>query len=468
MTLDKNFFQKIIPHALWLGNASPSFNQVVIDSRSAKKDSVFFAFQGEKADAHDFLLDAYQNGARTFVLEKKREEKIKIFTHAMLQDSSIVLVDNVLHTLINLAAAWRAEFNIPIVGITGSVGKTSTKEMLVEVLKAAGKNVLATEGTRNTLMSVAAHLLSLNQKHDCAVFEMGVNKRGEMNVLANMVRPTMGIITTIAHSHMEGLGSLQDISAEKRDIFKYFKAGDIGIINGDQPILAAISYPHPVVKFGLKTTNQVQARKIQMGNGTTSCSLKLYGKKYQLTLPTIHAGRLFNALSCAAAAHLLGIDHQIILKGIENAPIVPGRFELKKLSGQRGILVHDCYNANPESMKEALLAFERMETRGKKIAVLGDMLELGVNAPFWHRQLGRLLRKTPSLAHVVFVGNHIKAAEKTIPVGIPFSAVAHWQEAIIEIKRYLEQAGLENNLAILVKASNGVGLKNLVESIVES
>ena len=468
MTLDKQFFQNSIPESLWLGDSQPCFDHCVTDSRLANPGCAFFALQGENVDAHDFLLDAYKGGARTFILAKSKQEKIKDFTSTMLKECAIALVDNVLQALITLAAAWRAQFSCPVIGITGSVGKTSTKEMLVSVLKLSGKPCLATEGTRNTLVSIAARLLSLRPEHACVIVEMGINKRGEMAQLAHLVRPTMGIITTVAHSHMEGLGSLNDIAAEKRDLFKYFKDSDIGIINGDQPILAGISYQHPVVKFGFKTTNQVQARKVQACNSSTSCSLRLYGKKYQLTLPSIHTGRLLNALSCAAAAYLLNIDHAILLKGIEQAAVVPGRFELKKLRSRpglpgTGIVVNDCYNANPESMKEALLAFERMETRGKKIAVLGDMLELGVNSPFWHRQLGRLLRKAPSLARVIFVGSHVKAAEKTIPVSIPFSIVANWQEAITEISRYLE-----DDMAVLVKASNGVGLKNLVENIVEA
>jgi UDP-N-acetylmuramoyl-tripeptide--D-alanyl-D-alanine ligase len=462
MILTRDFFQKIVPNVTWIGSSEPCFDHAVIDSRSAQKKSAFFALQGEKVDAHDFLLDAYHHGARTFVLEKAKQEKIKIFTNSMLQECSIALVDNVRDVLVMLATAWRQQFTFPVIGVTGSVGKTSTKEMLVSVVRSSGKQYVATEGTRNTLVSIAACLLGLKPEHQCAIIEMGINKQGEMARLAHLVRPTLGIITAVAHSHMEGLGSLQDIATEKRDIFKYFKEGDIGIINGDQPILAAISYQHPVVKFGLKTTNQVQARKIQASNGALSCILKLYNKKYQCMLPTMHTGRLLNALACAAAAHVLGIADAAILKGIQEAPIIPGRFELKKLRTCKGIVVNDCYNANPESMREALFAFDRMETRGKKIAVLGDMLELGVNTPFWHRQIGRILRKTPSLAYVIFVGNHMKAAEKTIPIGIPFKSVSNWQEAIGEVQQHLE-----DEVAVLVKASNGVGLKNVVEMIVE-
>ena len=461
MVLDKIFFQTVIPNVAWLGGAEPSFNVCVFDSRFATEQCAFFALMGEKVDGHDFIEAAYNAGARTFIIDNNKQAALDCLSKEMLKGCSVALVDNALQALILLATAWRSQFSCPMIGITGSVGKTSTKEMLASIVTTSGRNCLMTTGTRNTLVSIATTLLNLRPDHFCAVIEMGINRRGEMAALAQMVQPTIAIITSIAHSHMEGLGSLQDIAVEKRDIFKYFKENNIGIINGDQPGLTAISYHHPVVKFGYKTTNQVQARKVKVNNGITNCMLKLYNERYDLSLETIHAGRLLNALASAAAAYLLDIPPVDIVKGLSQAAVVPGRFEMKKLHSLQGVLINDCYNANPESMKEALLAFERMETRGKKIAVLGDMLELGVNTPFWHRQLGRTLRKAPSLSRVIFVGNHIKSAEKAMPHTLPYTLVADWQAAVEELKLYLEQ-----DVAVLVKASNGVGLKNLVEKIV--
>lgn len=461
MMLDKIFFQEVIPQVEWRGSAQPCFDFCSTDSRTVQQKGAFFALQGERVDGHDYIVDAYNRGARTFILANNKKEKSDLLSPAMLKEVCIAFVDNVVQTLIALASAWRARFTCPVVGITGSVGKTSTKELLAAIVRISGRTCLATEDSRNTILSTATTLLALRPEHSCAIIEMGVNRRGEMASLAQMIRPTMGIITCIAHSHMEGLGSLNDIAVEKRDIFKYFKEDNIGIINGDQPVIAGISYPHPIVKFGFKTTNQVQARKVQVHNGTTTCMLKLYGQRHEMAMATIHSGRLINALASAAAAYLLDIPQQDIVRGIMGAAVVPGRFELRELPALQGVMIDDCYNANPESMKEALLAFERMETRGKKIAVLGDMLELGVNTPFWHRQLGRTLRKAPSLTRVIFVGKHIKAAEQAIPHTLPATSVANWQEAVDELQRYLEP-----DVAVLVKASNGVGLKNLVEKIV--
>lgn len=303
----------------------------------------------------------------------------------------------------------------------------------------------------------------MRKEHEVAVFELGVSRRGEMARMAELVRPTMAIVTAIGHSHMEGLGSLNDIANEKRDIFKYFKEDNIGIINGDQSILSNISYSYPIVRFGCKTMNQVQARKIQTNTTQTHFVLKLYKERHKIILDTNHSGRIINALASSAVAHLLNIEHEIIVKGIQMPLTISGRFEQKKLKADRGILINDCYNASPESMKAALLAFERVESKGQKIAVLGDMLELGVNSPFWHRQLGRFLRKVPSLNHVILVGDFVKWTKATVPLGITFEHVATWQEATELVKKRLDREAV-----ILVKGSLGMQLSHLVTELSEN
>ena len=259
---------------------------------------------------------------------------------------------------------------------------------------------------------------------------------------------------------MEGLGSLADIATEKRDLFKFFTEESIGIINGDQAVLAHVGYVHPVIKFGTKTTNQIQARKVQVATDRMSFVLKIYKEKFNVEINNVHSGAIFNALAASAAAHMLGIPNSVIIKAIQTPPVVAGRFELKPIKENKGIIINDCYNANPESMKAALLAFQKIETKAHKIAVLGDMLELGLNSPFWHRQLGRFLRKVPSLRHVILVGDMMKWAKKTIPVGLTVVTVANWQEAIT----YLESALSQESL-VLVKGSRGMGLTNVVNAL---
>jgi UDP-N-acetylmuramoyl-tripeptide--D-alanyl-D-alanine ligase len=330
--------------------------------------------------------------------------------------------------------------------------------MLANILKHNGNNFLVSQGNQNTRIGVSLNILKMRPEHEMVILELGISQRGEMAELARIARPTMAIITAIAHCHMEGLGSIQDIALEKRDIFKYMREENIGIVNGDTPLLAQVSYNHPVVKFGTKTTNQVQARKIKIDSTSVSFVLKIYQHKYTVTLGRPHTGIVYTALGATTAAHFLQVPHEVILKAVAQPLHVSGRFETRPLIQARGVIINDAYNANPESMKAALLAFQHMQTDAQKIAVLGDMLELGVNSPFWHRQLGRFLRKVPSLKQVILVGDMVKWIKKTAPLGLAIEVVPDWQAAVDLLKNQLSQESV-----VLVKGSNGIGLRNLVD-----
>ncbi len=459
MRFDEHFIRQAVPDVLIMGNLPHSFS-FSVDSRSVQKDDIFVALVGENCDGHSFIADAFKRGAFGAMIAAEQykvwQEKLKKegFEHKLL-----IVVPNPLDALLKLATAWRKQFKYPVIGVTGSIGKTSTKEAIATVFKGAGKSFIASWGNQNTQIGAALNVLRMRDGHDVAVFEMGVNRRGEMAAIANIVRPTIGIITFIGHCHMEGLGSLQDIAAEKRDIFKYFTEENIGIINGDQPLLAHVSFAHPVIKFGYKTTNQVQARKVRIIQGEVHCVFKIYKNKYTAILPKAHAGAVMSALIAATVGHVVGIDHALIIKAIQEPIIIPGRFEKRKLKKGKGIIINDCYNANPESMKAALAAFQSLDTSMPKIAVLGDMLELGVNSPFWHRQIGRFLRKVPSLKKVLLVGNMVEWTQKVVPIGIEAVRVANWQEAC---ERLPELMGTHEAM-VLVKASRGMGLSNLVD-----
>jgi UDP-N-acetylmuramoyl-tripeptide--D-alanyl-D-alanine ligase len=460
MRFNQQFISSIVPEARFLGTQMQEFTSASLDSRTITKGELFVAIKGNRVDGHDFIGEALKNGASSLMISS--EEVLKKVTQQSLKNVFVIIVPHTQDALIRLACAWRAHFTIPVIGITGSIGKTSTKEMLANILRIQGLKYIASQGNQNTAIGLSINILRLKPEHQVALFEMGVSKRGEMARMADIVRPTSAIITAIGHSHMEGLGSLADIANEKRDIFKFFKEDNIGIINGDQPILANISYKHPIVKFGCKTTNQVQARKIQANTTNTHFILKLYKERLKITLDTNHSGRVINALASASSAYLLNIPSEIIVKGIQEPLSISGRFEPKKLKSDKGILINDCYNASPESMKAALLAFEKVESKGQKIAVLGDMLELGVNSPFWHRQLGRFLRKVPSLNHVILVGDMVKWTKATVPVGITYEHVPTWVEAVDILKKRLDREA-----AILVKGSNGMNLSNLVGELTE-
>ncbi|MDR3550010.1 MAG: UDP-N-acetylmuramoyl-tripeptide--D-alanyl-D-alanine ligase [Candidatus Babeliales bacterium] len=462
MRFDEQFIKDTIVDVQFLGKTFPEDVRFSVDTRSMQEGDIFIAVQGAKIDGHTYMQDAINKGAAGLVVAHSDQEILKKIDAKKLASMLVMVVPNPLEALIQLAIAWRSKFTCPVIAITGSVGKTSTKEMLSNILTLNGNTFLSSQGNQNTKIGVSLNTLRLRPEHQMAIFEVGINKRGEMAEIARILRPTTAIITSIGHCHMEGLGSLSDIALEKRDVFKYFTEQSIGIVNGDQPVIAQVSYNHPVIKFGAKTTNQIQARKIRVGSSSVSCVMKIYKEKHIVVLPKPHTGIVFNALAAAGAAHLLGVSNQVIVKAIAQPLDVPGRFEQKDLTSFKGVMINDCYNANPESMKAALLAFQNIETGAQKIAILGDMLELGVNSPFWHRQLGRFLRKVSSLKEVILVGDMVKWTKKTAPVGLTVEMVPTWSAAIEKL-----QTKLNDESVVLVKGSRGIGLNHLVDAFTE-
>lgn len=456
---NEQFITYAIPDAQVCG-ALPEDPSFVVDSRIAGLRDIFVALPGEKYDGHDFVADALQRGAAgALIAHGKRADCLRRIDNALAAKKVFIIVPNPLEALVTFASLWREQFAYPVVGVTGSIGKTSAKETISAVLNSANKSHLVSHGNQNTCIGIALNLLRMRSYHEVAVVEMGVSKRGEMAVLARMVKPTIGVITGVGHSHMEGLGSLYDIACEKRDIFKYFRESYVGIIDGDQSLLSRVAYAHPVVKYGRKTSNQIQARKIRIVGSATTCVIKLYNDKYEVLLPGVHSSVIKRSLIAASVGHVLQIAHESILDAIQKPLSVIDRFEEKTLTIGKGLVISDCYNASPESMKAALCAFHAIKTDAYKIAILGDMLELGVNSPFWHRQIGRFLQKITSLKRVVLVGEMVQWMRKTLPVTIEVIHVPTWQKALEKLPDVVG----DHEVMMLVKGSHAVGLSNLVD-----
>jgi UDP-N-acetylmuramoyl-tripeptide--D-alanyl-D-alanine ligase len=462
MQFGQDFFASVIKEAEFYGAKVPQPAFFCVDSRKIKPNNIFVAINGHKSDGHDFIENAINLGAGGIIISETRQDLLSKLNETQKKNLFIAVVKDPQSALIKLATEWRLKFDIPIIGITGSVGKTSTKQILSNICDAAGINYMSAEGNQNTALGISMNMLKITDQHKLAIFEMGISKPGEMARMAQVVKPTIGVITCIGHSHMEGLGSLADIAGEKREIFKYFIDNNFGIINGDQPVLSAISYNHQIVKFGQKTSNQIQARKINISSDSLTFVLKLYNKKYNIALDSNNKARVMNALSASSVAHVLGIKDEFIISGITKPLSIPGRFDKKLLKNGLGEIVgeiiNDAYNASPESMKAALEAFDKINFNGQKIAVIGDMLELGVNSSFWHRQIGRFLKRLPSVNQVLLVGNQVKWAQKTAPINIKIDCVLNWQEAVKILNNKLN-----TNSLVLVKASQGMQLQKLVE-----
>lgn len=449
MRLDQHFLKSALSKVEFKGKINDNV-MFALNQEDITSDT--YSIIDEKNDVEQSVKKALAKGAVGFLVSQKGRNRVE----EIAPKASLIVVEDVTRSLCKLAKAWRSNFCYSVIGITGSVGKSCTKKMLSNILEENKIAHLATLNIGNSTIELALDVLRMQQNHRVALFEMGVNKRGKMVELADMVRPSYAIITNVGHSHLEGLGSLSDIALEQRDIFKFFDREGIGIINGDTSILSSIGYIHPVIKFGSRTTNQIQARKIYATDTRISFVLKLYKKKYQVVLSDTHEGSVFNALAATAAAYLLGATPEKIIKGIQHPLVIPSRFEHRLLSEGKGMLIDDCSSSNPESMKIALLAFQHIDTKGQKIAVIGDMKGLGVNSPFWHRQLGRFLRKVPSLKHLILVGDLVKWTRKTLPVRVNAELVKTSEEAAQKLKEKLDEESL-----VFIKGSDS-GLRTLV------
>ena len=465
MHLDGMLLKSVLPNVELINFNDSEDISFSVDSRSVLSNEVFIALKGAKVDGHDYLSEALKNGAGGLMLKHSEKERLSGIDPELLKSKLLIIVEDTFDALIHLAASWRKKFSCPIVAITGSVGKTSTKQIVGNICLRANQKVFISKGNQNTLLGVSLNILRMRNV-EAAVFEVGINKRGEMAQIAKLLNPTIGVITNVGHSHMEGLGTLVDISSEKRDIFKSFQESSIGIINGDSVYLSGIGYSHPVLKFGSKTINQIQARKIKIGINGIDFILKIYTEKFNVHLDTFHEGLVYNSLAAASVAHVLKISAKTIVEGISEQLKITGRFEKKNISGGRGILIDDCYNANPESVKSALVAFNRISTSFKKVIILSDMNELGEDSPFWHRQIGRFLRKIDSSSYVILMGKMVQWVAKTVPFGIKVDCVSDYQETLDLLEPLMET----QKLCILVKGSTFAytsGLVKLVKALTE-
>ncbi|HEV2916735.1 MAG TPA: UDP-N-acetylmuramoyl-tripeptide--D-alanyl-D-alanine ligase [Candidatus Babeliales bacterium] len=458
MNFDKEFISRVFPNDVLVSDVIPHNPSFSIDSRTIQKGDIFVALQGCVHDGHDFVYDAIKKGAAGIIIQHDRRDLLSKIPKEQIQTLFVLVVYDTLQALFECARAWRAQFSYPVVAVTGSLGKTSTKERISHILKEYGMPHLVSRANQNTRIGVALNILRMRTEHHAAIYEVATGNRGDIALIADILRPTTAVVTSIGHQHMEELGSLQDIAHEKRSIFKYFSEDSIGVICGDQALLSSVSYGHPMIKFGSKSTNQIQMRKVSIVGDTIHFVLKIYQEKYTITLKQTHEGTIQNVLAATAIAHILQVPNDVIVKAIQKPISIPGRFEYCTMKNNKGILINDTYNANPEGVKVALATLENIESTAKKIVVLGDMKGLGRHyAPFWHRQIGRFLRKVQSLKKLILVGTDVQWTKKTLPMELPVSMVGSWQEAVEVLKKDLDTEAL-----VLVKGSRSLHLENLV------
>lgn len=355
-------------------DAGAELGSVVIDSRRVMPGDLFVAYRGENVDGHDYISAALDRGAACCLAERVPEGESR----------AVIVVRDVQTALEAICAEYRSTLDIPVIGITGSVGKTSAKEMISAVLSQK-MSVLKTEGNLNNQIGVPMTLSRISPANDAAVVEMGISGFGEMSRLAAMARPTMAVYTVIGHAHLEFLHDLDGVLRAKGEMLDYMADDAPVIVNGDDEKLRGLRCRQRKILFGISPDCDVRAENIRcVSAADTECDIIYNNRHIHVRIPAFGQHMVYAALEGAAVGFLMGLSDAEIAAGIAAYETV-GRRAAVSDTGYL-TLIDDCYNANPDSVKSGVDSLMRLP--GRHVCILGDMLELGENEREMHREIG--------------------------------------------------------------------------------
>ena len=459
------------------GENSTVFHGLSTDSRSIQDGYLFIALTGDRFDGHDFVGDTLRKGAsgaivtRTFFQSKGAEyfrsiaNRVSFAKEKQSPGPAIFVVDDTLKALGDLAAWWRRQHRAKVVAITGSSGKTTAKEMTASVLGISNR-ILKTRGNFNNLIGLPLTLLGLEEQHEKAVLEMGMNRSGEISRLTEIADPDVGVILNVGMAHMEGLYSLEGIAEAKAELMARVRPEALMVLNGDDELLMkkAAAVSGKKLTFGVGPRNDVRARGIaSRGLKGTRFHVE-YGENAwpaELNIPGFH--NVMNALAAFAVGIAFDEKPEKITEGLARYEGMKGRFGVAQLQGNM-VLVDDTYNANPSSLKAALESVGTLRTKGGRLIVgLGDMLELGDAAVQAHRNAGELAAGVG--AELFFaLGEHARDMERgALAAGMPPGRVRIVRDVKQMAESILEE--LKEGDVILLKGSRRMGLERVSEEI---
>lgn len=420
-----------------------------MDSREAEDGFLFFAIKGERVDGHSFIPEVEKKGAACVICETAPQT-----THI-----PYILVENSLQALKDVAEYYRQTLDITVVGITGSVGKTSTKEFVAGVLEQRYR-VLKTQGNFNNEIGLPLTILKIRQEHEVAVIEMGISEFGEMHRLSKIARPDICVLTNIGQCHLENLKTREGILKAKSEIFDFMNPYGYVVVNGDDDLLAGIEEIHGQrpIQFGLTSQGRdaYATDMNSLGLFGSDAILHMAEKAYpvHISLPGQHM--VYNALAAACVARLLDLSIEEIQTGIEAVAPVNGRSHI--LRCQDKTIIDDCYNANPVSMKAAI---DLLSTaNGRKVAILGDMFELGADEKALHAQIGSYTIQK-GIDVLLCVGNLSRNMYDAALQLWDGAGDVRYYENKEELKEDLERV-IQAEDTILIKASHGMHFEELI------
>lgn len=423
------------------------------DSRLIEEGYLYLPFVGNVVDGHKFIPQVFEKGALCTLSERELENP----------DGPYILVDSVAEALKRIAEFYREQLDTIIIGITGSVGKTSTKEIIASVLEQK-YNVLKTDGNYNNEIGMPLTILRIRKEHQVAVVEMGISDFGEMHRLSKVAKPDICVITNIGTCHLENLGDRDGVLKAKSEIFDYIKENGTIVLNGDDAKLSEISEVKGIkpIFFGIDTDRKAKALNIKsLGLEGTKVTISYDGSVFETVIPIPGFHMVLNALAATCIGSELGLSFDEIDRGIRNLKAVDGRNNIIKNKGM--IIIDDCYNANPMSMKASINVLK--DAIGRKVAILGDMFELGADQMSLHREVG-IFAVSSGIDILICVGKLSKYMAKAARDENQENVQVLYFETKDELEKSLMSI-LRTGDNILIKASNGMKFKTIVQRLCE-
>jgi UDP-N-acetylmuramoyl-tripeptide--D-alanyl-D-alanine ligase len=445
------------------GEAQASFQGISTDSRTVGTGELFIALKGPHFDGHRFAREALEKKAGGVLIEEDRAGEIRWNGY---RPRAVIAVKDTLRALGDIAHDRRRSFRTPVIALTGSNGKTTTKEMISACLETTFP-ILKTKGNLNNLIGLPLTLLSLTEKERVVVLEMGMNVPGEVRRLTEISEPDVGLITNIQIAHLEGMESLERVKEEKGELFRRMRRDGTILVNQNDPYVSDLAdeFSGQKITFGVERSADVMAKEVRLkGVEGTSFKLILEGTEIEIVLPLLGTHFVSNALAAVAAASLFGIELEKMKGALEHFHPFRMRMEVIPLGGGE-TLIDDTYNANPRSMDLALETLVELKGKGRAIAVLGDMLELGHFSEEAHRQLGEKVEEL-SIDLLLTLGEKAPlVVESAIRHGFEpkrAKVVKSHSEAISFLKEVIREGDW-----ILVKGSRGMAMEKVVEGLIE-
>ncbi len=426
---------------------------VSINSRDLQAGDLFFAIRGERFDGHDFTRDAFRKGASACVVRRAWAE-----THPLADSSRYVVAEDTLKALQSLALRYRKNLDVSVIAVTGTNGKTTCKEMLHAVLSSAF-SVKATQGNLNNEIGVPMTLLGLDESVQVAVVEMGATAVNDIRLLCEIARPDSGIVTNAGKAHLLTFGSHENVLACKTELYDYLSSDGVRFVNGDLPYFSGQrEQTQGLVTFGTGDGNHYRYRITGM-NELAQATFELFPpdqKSFRVSLPVSGIHQVSHAVAAAVIAHELNVPADRIRDSLSGYKPLSNRFSVRRVKGVT--LIDDTYNANPDSMKAAVETLQQMKCGGKKIAVLGDMLELGKESAAEHRTLGMFLARSGIDALLTFGDN--TAATQEAAGSLAFHR--HFGDKKDLIDRLLSM--IMPGDAVLIKGSRGMKMEEVSDA----